>query len=124
MFCPADHAGTEKVIDAAVGVVSGALPAVPGSRVPYGQEGPGLRLERVSTPFGLAMAADGAPGHLPGNSAAPLALASGRQSATAAFSAGGFRHRETNLLLAAGRVTGPKPFPEDEDACVQDTSGT
>ncbi|GGW88573.1 serpin family protein [Streptomyces lomondensis] len=32
-------------------------------------------------------------------------------------------HRETRLVLAAGWVTDPKPFPEDEDAYVLDTSG-
>ncbi|GAA2399626.1 hypothetical protein [Streptomyces daghestanicus] len=32
-------------------------------------------------------------------------------------------HRETRLVLAAGRVTDPKPFPEDEDAYLPDTSG-
>ncbi|QWB27600.1 MULTISPECIES: serpin family protein [Streptomyces] len=181
----------QEVIDAGVGVVSGTLPAVPGERLPYGQAGPGLRLERVSTLrpeppsltlrtveftltaghdllaqaelFGLATAADGSPGHFPGISAAPLALASGRQSATATFSAEGFRaaavtlmeavwlgwedrpepqyettrahavfdrpfgflavDRATDLVLAAGWVTDPKLFPEDEDAYVLDTSG-
>jgi serine protease inhibitor len=180
-----------QVVEAGVGVVSGALPAVPGSRLPYGQAGPGLRLEKVRTrrpeppaltlstveftltaghdlladaeSFGLATAADGTPGHFPGISAAPLALASGRQSATATFSAEGFRaaavtlmeamwlgwedrpepqyettradavfdrpfgflavHRETSLVLTAGWVADPKPFPEDEDAYVLDMSG-
>ncbi|MEU0191568.1 hypothetical protein ABZ250_17125 [Streptomyces afghaniensis] len=32
-------------------------------------------------------------------------------------------HRETSLVLAAGRVADPKPFPEDEDAYVRGTSG-
>ncbi|MEU0249412.1 serpin family protein [Streptomyces sp. NPDC006235] len=180
-----------QVVEAGVGVVSGALPAVPGSRLPHGQAGPGLRLSKVHTlrpeppaltlrtvefsltaghdllddaeSFGLATAADGAPGHFRGISAAPLVLASGRQSATATFSAEGFRaaavtlmeamwlgweerpepryettradavfdrpfgflavHRETSLVLAAGWVADPKPFPEDEDAYVLEMSG-
>ncbi|MFH9065393.1 hypothetical protein ACH4GM_29835 [Streptomyces coeruleorubidus] len=29
----------------------------------------------------------------------------------------------THLVLAAGRVTDPRPFPEDEDAYLPDTSG-
>ncbi|MYS91750.1 MULTISPECIES: serpin family protein [Streptomyces] len=32
-------------------------------------------------------------------------------------------HRETSLVLAAGWVTDPRPFPEDEDVCVPGTSG-
>ncbi|WP_128092721.1 hypothetical protein [Streptomyces afghaniensis] len=32
-------------------------------------------------------------------------------------------HRETSLVLGAGWVVGPKPFPEDEDAYVRGTSG-
>ncbi|MFC9504210.1 hypothetical protein [Streptomyces sp. NPDC057002] len=33
----------------------------------------------------------------------------------------GFLTRPSGLVLAAGWVTGPKPFPEDEDAYVLDT---
>ncbi|MER7402212.1 hypothetical protein ABT373_06860 [Streptomyces sp. NPDC000070] len=33
-------------------------------------------------------------------------------------------HPGTNLVLAAGRVTDPKPFQEDEDVYVRDTSGS
>jgi hypothetical protein len=32
-------------------------------------------------------------------------------------------HRETSLVLTAGWVADPKPFPEDEDAYVLDMSG-
>ncbi|MFF5521410.1 hypothetical protein [Streptomyces coeruleorubidus] len=58
----------------------------------------------------------------------PLVLRSARQAVTATFSAGasvGFlasRHG-TRLVLAAGRVTDPRPFPEDEDAYLPDMSG-
>jgi hypothetical protein len=30
---------------------------------------------------------------------------------------------KTSLVLAVGRVTDPKPLPEDEDVYVRDTSG-
>ncbi|MFE1248285.1 serpin family protein [Streptomyces sp. NPDC058735] len=181
-----EESSPAQVVGTGVGVVSGALPAVPGSRLPFGQAGPGLRLERLRTErpeppaltlrtveftltaghdllaraesFGLATAADGGPGHFQGISAAPLALASGRQSATATFGAEGFRaaaltlmeaewlgwedrpeprhattrahavfdrpfgflavHRETALVLAAGWVDDPKPFPGALDAHV------
>jgi hypothetical protein len=64
-------------------------------------------------------------------SPAPLVMRSARQAMTATFGAEGLQaavgspavHRETSLVLAAGRVTDPKPFPEDEDAYVQGTSG-
>ncbi|PWI20735.1 proteinase inhibitor I4 serpin [Streptomyces sp. Act143] len=169
-----------QVLGAGVGLLAGALTAVPGSRLPYGAAGPGLRIETLRTErpeppsltlrtpeftvegdhdllaqgelFGLATAGDGAPGHFPGISAAPLALAAGRQSATAVFSGEGFRaatvtamdmvwlswepepeheskracatfdrpfgflavHRASRLVLAAGWVTDPTPFRDDD----------
>jgi serine protease inhibitor len=171
-----------EVLGMGTGVASGELTAVPGSELPCGKAGPGLRLEklRTATPeppavtlstveftltsdhdlladaelFGLATAADGRPGHFPGISAVPLGLSSGRQSATATFSAEGFRaaavtlmemmwlgwedrpeptyettrahavfdrpfgfltvHRESGLVLAAGWVSDPTRFPEDD----------
>lgn len=179
-----------EVLGVGAGVVSGELTAVPGSGLPCGEAGPGLRLEKLRTPspeppaltlstveftlasehdlpadaelFGLATAADGTPGCFPGVSAAPLGLSSGRQSAMATFSAEGFRaaavtlmeamwlgwedrpepryettrayavfdrpfgfltvHRETGLVLAAGWVSDPTPFPEDGGSYVLDTS--
>lgn len=169
-----------QVLGAGVDILSGALSAVPGSRLPIGEAGPGLVVERIRTQqpeppslllttveftldadhdllahrelFGLTTAADGHPGHFPGIGPAPLGLAAGRQSATATFGATGFRaaavtamdmawmswepepeheskrgcaafdrpfgflavHRDTRLVLAAGWVTDPKPFREDD----------
>ncbi|MFD3841014.1 serpin family protein [Streptomyces sp. NPDC058642] len=169
-----------QVLGTGVGILAGAVPAVPGSRLPLGAAGPGLRIDTVRTArpeppslalstvgftldadhdllahpglFGLATASDRAPGHFPGISPAPLALAEGRQSATATFGAEGFRaaavtayvmdwmgwepapehesrracarfdrpfgflavHRGTRLVLAAGWVTDPEPFREDD----------
>ncbi|MEU1002747.1 serpin family protein [Streptomyces tibetensis] len=131
-----------QVIGAGVDVVGGALTAVPGSRLPHGRPGPGLRLERLRTrhpeppaltlstaeftlaadhdlleyaaSFGLAAAADGAPGHFPGISAAPLALASGRQSATATFSAEGFRAAAVTLMEAVWLGWEDRPEPQHE----------
>ncbi|MFJ5729462.1 serpin family protein [Streptomyces paradoxus] len=171
-----------EVLGMGIGVASGELTAVSGSELACGKAGPGLRLEKLRTAspelpavtlstveftltsdhdlladaelFGLATAADGTPGHFPGISAAPLGLSAGRQSATATFSAEGFRaaavtlmemmwlgwedrpeppyestrayamfdrpfgfltvHRESGLVLAAGWVSDPTRFPEDE----------
>ncbi|WP_133912613.1 serpin family protein [Streptomyces sp. NBC_00582] len=108
-----------QVLGAGVEIVGGGLPVVPGGRLPHGAAGPGLRVERqwVREPappslvltavefeltvehdflthrdlFGLATATDGRPGHFAGISGAPLGLRSARQTATAAFSAEGFR---------------------------------
>lgn len=176
-----EELGPGEVIGAGVEVLTGTRAAVPGSRLPLGQAGPGLLIRKLpcfdpeppslqldtveftlaaehdlaARPelFGLATATDGAPGHFPGISAAPLARISGRQSATASFSAEGFRaaavtafemvwlglpenepqhetlrvhatfnrpfgflavHRDTRLVLAAGWVTDPEPFREDD----------
>lgn len=150
---------------------------VPGSRLPYGEVGPGLRVARelstspapptldVITPafevtashdllerdelFGLATARTAVPGHFPGVSPTPLCVEAARQSAMARFGARGFEaaavtavpmaagsamprlrwrvttveadfgrpfaflavHRHTRLVLAAGWVTDPTPFP-------------
>ncbi|MFH9004180.1 hypothetical protein ACH4E5_13175 [Streptomyces afghaniensis] len=83
--------------------------------------------------FGPTTAARYAPDPLPfrGVSPTPLVLRSARQAMTATFGAEGFQatvglptvHRETSLVLAAGWVVGPKPFPEDEDAYLRGTSG-
>lgn len=174
--------GPGEVLGAGVDVLHGVREAVPGSLLPLGDAGPGLRVDRIRTArpeppsltldtveftldadhdllerpelFGLRTAADGTPGHFPGIGAGPLGLAAGGQSATATFGAEGFRaaavtatdiawlgwdsrpepeyettavraafdrpfgflavHRETGLVLAAGWVTDPKPFREDE----------
>ncbi|KOU70086.1 proteinase inhibitor I4 serpin [Streptomyces sp. MMG1533] len=175
-----EELGPGEVLGAGTEILAGRLAAVPGSRLPYGEAGPGLRVQRIRTHspeppsltldtveftvaadhdllaepklFGLATAADGSLGHFPGISAAPLRLASARQSATATFSAEGFRaaavtltgmdwlgwdpepeyetdrlyatfdrpfgflavHRASRLVLAAGWVTDPTPFREDD----------
>lgn len=176
-----EELGPGEVIGAGVEVLAGTRTAVPGSRLPLGQACPGLLIQKLPCPhpeppsllldtiqfalaaehdlaarpelFGLATAADGAPGHFPGISAAPLGRISGQQSATASFGAEGFRaaavtafeilwmelperepqyetlrvhatfdrpfgflavHRDTRLVLAAGWVTDPEPFREDD----------
>ncbi|KUO11787.1 serpin family protein [Streptomyces sp. DSM 15324] len=108
-----------QVLAAGVEILGGRLTVVPGGRLPLGAAGPGLCVARqwvrepappsvVLTavefaltcehdvaahpdPFGLAGAVDGRPGHFPGISRAPLALRSVHQTATAVFSAEGFR---------------------------------
>ncbi len=112
-----EELGPGEVIGASVEVLAGTRTAVPGSRLPLGQAGPGLLIQKLPCPhpeppslrldtiqfalvaehdlaarpelFGLATAADGAPGHFPGISAAPLGRISGQQSATASFGARG-----------------------------------
>ncbi|MET9389769.1 serpin family protein [Streptomyces sp. NPDC006624] len=134
-----EEAAPGAVVGTGVEVVSGAVPAVPGSRLPVGPAGPGLRLERLRTvrpeppaltlrtvefaltahhdllaraeSFGLATAADGTPGHFPGISAAPLGLASARQSATATFSAEGFRAAAVTLMEAEWLGWEDRPEP-------------
>ncbi|MFI2201433.1 serpin family protein [Streptomyces sp. NPDC020192] len=156
---------------------------VPGSRLPYGEAGPGLRVVKERSAwrrpptldvvtaayevtahhdllarhelFGLTTARDAhaRQGHFPGVSAFPLAIGSAGQSALARFGALGFRaaavtafgaigcaappalryvttrisaafdrpfgflalHRHSRLVLAAGWVTDPLPYPEYRD---------
>ncbi|WP_235455124.1 serpin family protein [Streptomyces olivochromogenes] len=166
-----------QVLRAGVGVLERALAVTGGGRLPYGQAGPGLSVERVPsvTPeppaldvttvayrvaadhdltvlhqlFGLTSALDTRQGHFPGVSGSPLALGAAGQSAVAEFGALGFRaaaatalmpvagsgpprfrhettvvralfdrpfgflaaHRETRLVLVAGWVAEPSPYP-------------
>ncbi|GGS90458.1 serpin family protein [Streptomyces chromofuscus] len=169
-----------QVLTAGVDILAGRHTVVPGPRLPYGDAGPGLRVEETwcVTPqpptlsvrtvaydvtaehdlleahrlFGLTTARDATRGHFPGVSDSPLAVGSARQSALARFGALGFRagavtavamvagggipelryvttlaratfdrpfgflalDRRTRLVLAAGWVTDPKPYREDE----------
>lgn len=169
-----------QVLGAGMDVLARRHPVVPGSRLPYGDVGPGLRVvkERSRTPepptlevrtvayevrtvhdllmhhevFGLTTASvQGLPGHFPGIGGFPLYIDSARQSAMARFGARGFEasavtafgaagagipelrwvtttveatfdrpfgflalHRHSRLVLAAGWVTDPEPYREDE----------
>ncbi|MFC5215066.1 serpin family protein [Streptomyces coerulescens] len=169
-----------QVLGAGVDVLAGGCPVVPGSRLPYGDVGPGLRVvkERAATPepptldvrtvayevrsshdlldhhpvFGLTTAMlEQPPGHFPGIGGFPLYIEGARQSAMARFDARGFEaaavtafgaagagppqlrwttttieatfdrpfgflalHRHSRLVLAAGWVTDPEPYREDE----------
>ncbi|MBD0843350.1 serpin family protein [Streptomyces sp. TRM68416] len=168
-----------QVLGAGVGLLSDRSAVVPGTRLPYGEVGPGVRVvkERATTPrpptlevctpayevrsdhdlrkrhelFGLTTARTRVPGHFPGVSAFPLYVAGARQTALARFGALGFEaaavtalslagtgipelrwivttveaafdrpfaflavHRPSRLVLAAGWVTDPAPFPEAE----------
>ncbi|MFE0821733.1 serpin family protein [Streptomyces sp. NPDC058794] len=168
-----------QVLEAGIGVLARRHPVTPGSRLPYGEAGPGIEVVReptmrpeppvldVTLPpyavtsehdllehpelFGLATARLPVRGHFPGVSSYPLCIESARQSALARFDARGFEaaavtamgaagagipelrwlrttvravfdrpfgflavHRHTRLVLAAGWVTDPEPFREDE----------
>ncbi|MGW1966101.1 serpin family protein [Streptomyces sp. NPDC001935] len=169
-----------QVLGAGVDILAGRYAVVPGPRLPYGNVGPGLRVEKVrctrpeppslkvttvaydmSTShdllklhqlFGLTTARDTSSGHFPGISGFPLAIGSAQQNTMAKFGASGFEaaavtafaavagagmpdlryvttrtsaafdrpfgflalHRHTRLVLTAGWVTDPLPFPEDD----------
>ncbi|MEV3970349.1 serpin family protein [Streptomyces sp. NPDC050698] len=167
------------VLGAGVGILAGRYAVVPGPRLPYGNVGPGLRVEKVRSTrprppslvvttaaydmnashdllkqhrlFGLTTARDASRGHFPGISDSPLAIGSAAQNTMAKFGALGFEaaavtafdmvagglpdlryvttrinaafdrpfgflalHRHTRLVLAAGWVTDPLPFPEHD----------
>jgi serine protease inhibitor len=166
-----------QVLGAGVGILACTHQVVPGPLLPYGDVGPGLRVEKrrsmspkpptldVTTAafdmsaehdllelhqvFGLTTAMNTDYAHFPGISDFPLAVGSARQSTTAAFGPLGFRaaavtaialspagavpdlryvtttvrasfdrpfgflalHRHSRLVLAAGWVTDPEPYP-------------
>ncbi|OQR61260.1 proteinase inhibitor I4 serpin [Streptomyces maremycinicus] len=165
-----------QVLGAGVDILSGRCAVVPGPRLPYGDVGPGLRVEKVRCTwpeppslevttaaynlsashdllklhrlFGLTTVRDISPGHFSGISDFPLATGSAEQSIMARFGASGFEaaavtafgalaagmpdlryvttrisaafdrpfgflalHRHTRLVLTAGWVTEPSPFP-------------
>ncbi|MBX9362277.1 serpin family protein [Streptomyces sp. WAC04114] len=172
-----------QVLGAGIGILAGRYAVARGPQLPYGNVGPGLRVEKmrctrpeppsleVTTAafhmnashdllklhrlFGLTAARDTSSGHFPGISDFPLAIGSAEQSTMAKFGALGFEaaavtafdavagglpdlryvttrisaafdrpfgflalHRHTRLVLTAGWVTDPLPFPaydwEDE----------
>ncbi|MFI9826436.1 serpin family protein [Streptomyces sp. NPDC051913] len=133
-----------EVLGAGVDLLTDALTAVPGSRLPYGEAGPGLRVASIRTErpeppsltlntpeftvaadhdlpaapevFGLTTAGDGSPGHFPGISPAPLALAAGRQSVTAAFGGEGFRAAAVTALDMVWLGWEPEPDHESKRA--------
>ncbi|WP_460069082.1 serpin family protein [Streptomyces sp. YKOK-I1] len=125
-----EHMTPGQVLGAGVGLLSRRYPVVPGSRLPYGAAGPGVRVARersetprpptlrVTTPafhitadhdllerhelFGLTTARDTGHGHFPGISGTlPLAIGAGGQSAVARFGATGF---EAGVVTAFGMV--------------------
>ncbi|MEU3337994.1 serpin family protein [Streptomyces sp. NPDC006668] len=172
-----------QVLGAGVDILAGRRSVVPGPRLPYGNVGPGLRVEKVRCTrpeppsldvttvaydmkashdllklhrlFGLTTARDNSRGHFPGVSAFPLAIGSAEQNTMARFGALGFEaasvtafgavagggppdlryvttsisaafdrpfgflalHRHTRLVLTAGWITDPLPYPryDEED---------
>ncbi len=168
-----------QVLEAGVDILAGRCAVVPGPRLPFGNVGPGLLVEKVRRTrpvppsldvttvayhmnashdllalhrlFGLTTAQDTSRGHFPGVSDFPLAIGSAKQNIMAKFGARGFEaaavtafsavaggvpdvryvttriraafdrpfaflalHRHTRLVLTAGWVTDPLPFPEDD----------
>lgn len=166
-----------QVLGAGIDILAGRYAVVPGPRLPYGNVGPGLRVEKVRCTrpeppslevttaayhmnashdllklhrlFGLTTARDTSRGHFPGISGFPLAVGSAEQNTMARFGALGFEaaavtafdavagglfdlryvttqasaafdrpfgflalHRHTRLVLTAGWVTDPLPFPD------------
>ncbi|MEU0929854.1 serpin family protein [Streptomyces malaysiensis] len=126
-----------EVLEAGIGAVAGRYEGRPGSALPPGEAGPGVRVMEVpsrdptprmalTTPrftvqarhdllrraglFGLRTAQDASRGHFPGISPAALALSSGEQSITASFSAEGFwAAAVTAFSLAPGSVPPRRP---------------
>ncbi|QZZ29989.1 serpin family protein [Streptomyces sp. ST1015] len=118
-----------RVLRAGVGLLAGEHAVVPGSRLPLGDAGPGVRVRetpsaeekpvelRVLTApfalaarhdlldraelFGLKAARDRSRGHFPGVSDRPLAVSSAEQSAVARFGAEGFEAAAVTLVAAA-----------------------
>ncbi|MEU1037572.1 serpin family protein [Streptomyces sp. NPDC005907] len=118
-----------QVLGEGVRVLAGERPVVPGPGLPYGEAGPGLRVERercaaprppslevTTVPFtlsaehdllcrhelfGLTTARDDRYGHFPGISGRPLCVGSARQAATATFGALGFRAAAVTAVAAA-----------------------
>ncbi|MEV7890460.1 serpin family protein [Streptomyces sp. NPDC002817] len=140
--------GPRQVLGVGVDILSGAASTVPGGRLPIGEAGPGLRVERIRTKqpeppsltldtveftldahhdllarpelFGLTTAADSGPGHFAGISPDPLALAAGRQSATATFSAVGFRAAAVTAMDMAWMSWDPEPYESKRAHAVFD----
>lgn len=118
-----------QVLSAGVSLLNHGHPVTSGSQLPYGEAGPGLRVdkERCMSPrlptldvttmaydmaahhdllelhklFGLTTARDTAYGHFPGISGSPLAIGSAQQSTMARFGALGFRAAAVTAVAAA-----------------------
>jgi hypothetical protein len=125
-----EHMSPGQVLEAGLGVLSGRHARTPGSRLPYGDAGPGLRLVRHHTArprppvldvetvaydvraehdllerhevFGLTAVRGNGEGHFPGISAEPLSVSSARQSALARFGARGFEAAAVTAIGAIG----------------------
>ncbi|WFB06665.1 hypothetical protein LRS74_06120 [Streptomyces sp. LX-29] len=122
-----------EVLQAAVAVLEGEHPALPGSALPYGEPAPGVRVVEATSwedrptlnlatvrftvraehdlldsagLFGLRTATDPGRGHFPGISPTPLAVTSARQSMTAGFTATGF---EAAAVTSVGMGLGGVP---------------
>ncbi|MBT1186767.1 proteinase inhibitor I4 serpin [Streptomyces sp. CJ_13] len=125
-----------QVLKAGVGILAGRHRLVPGSRLPRGAAGPGVRVAEVpafrperpklyastvafdivaehdlmahADLFGLGSASDGSAGHFPGISDSPLAITSAKQSVMAAFTDRGF---EAAVVTAVEMGEGSAPLP-------------
>ncbi|MFG3722536.1 serpin family protein [Streptomyces massasporeus] len=123
-----------QVLGAGVEILAGRYAVVPGPRLPYGNVGPGLLVEKVRCTrpqppslevttvayhmntshdllklhrlFGLTTARDISRGHFPGISDFPLAIGSAEQNTMAKFGALGF---EAAAVTAFGAVAGGLP---------------
>jgi hypothetical protein len=123
-----------RVLGAGVDILAGRHAVVPGPQLPYGNVGPGLRVEKVRCTrpeppsldvttvaydmaaghdllelhrvFGLTTVRDTSRGHFPGVSDFPLAIGSAEQSTMAKFCALGF---EAAAVTAFGAVGGGMP---------------
>uniref|UniRef100_A0AAU2JLD3 Proteinase inhibitor I4 serpin n=1 Tax=Streptomyces sp. NBC_00049 TaxID=2903617 RepID=A0AAU2JLD3_9ACTN len=128
---------TGQVLTAGVDILAGRHQLVPGSRLPRGDAGPGVRVDEVRTPypvrpklhvgtvafdivaehdlmahadlFGLASASNRSAGHFPGISDSPLAIGSAKQSVTAAFTDKGFK---AAVVTAVEALAGSANHPE------------
>ncbi|WP_327407095.1 serpin family protein [Streptomyces sp. NBC_01288] len=118
-----------QVLGTGVDVLARRLPVVPSGQLPYGDVGPGLRVEqqRCATPqppelsvttvaydmrarhdlldlhglFGLTTAMDTGDGHFPGITPTPLAIGQAEQSTVAQFGALGFRAAAVTAIAPA-----------------------
>ncbi|MET7490071.1 serpin family protein [Streptomyces sp. NPDC005538] len=124
-----------QVLGTGVDVLARRLPVVPSGQLPYGDAGPGLRVEQQHcvTPrppevtvtavafdlrtrhdllglhglFGFTTASDTAEGHFSGISPSPLAIGQAQQSTVAQFGALGFRAGAVTAIATAPAGAGP-----------------
>jgi serine protease inhibitor len=128
-----EHIAPGEVLAAGVDALDGAYQVLPGNLLPYGRPGPGVTVEDVTSfsaaptlslttvpftigadhdlldhaaLFGLRTATDSGTGHFPGISPYPLAVGAAKQSATAGFSATGFR---AAAVTAISMIPGSAP---------------